>query len=272
MTKKHKTPRPRSKPSLSRARLQRDSAEPMYLQLSRWLEGEIRRGALRAGQLLPSEPALCRDLKISRITVRQATDQLIEKRLVERRQGKGTFVAHHLIRHGAQNVNQLFDSLFAREHAASSELLAFGPAEPPPEVAAAFGVPAGQKLLQIDRLYLLQGRPVGAGVGWMLPDALGISEKDAAEHSTARLLESFLGLKLERTELAIRAAAAGRSIARHLRIAPRAPVLVLHRRRLLVDGRTGDLTRFYMNADSYEFSCDDLLALENRSSLKLFAA
>jgi DNA-binding GntR family transcriptional regulator len=80
-------------------------------------------------------------------------------------------------------VNQLFDSLFAREHAASSELLAFGPAEPPPEVAAAFGVPAGQKLLQIDRLYLLQGRPVthnvvGKPIARDLPVYVRITQED----------------------------------------------------------------------------------------------
>ena len=45
------------------------------------------------GQRLPSEAELCADYDVSRITVRRAVDELVEEGVLERRQGKGTFVA-----------------------------------------------------------------------------------------------------------------------------------------------------------------------------------
>lgn len=264
--------RSRPEADLSAIALERDSAVPMYLQLAGALERSIGDGVLPPGRVLPSEAELCRRLAISRITVRQAIDALIEKRLVERRQGKGTFVAHHLIRHDLQSLNRVFDTLFAQDHAPASELLAFGAEQPPADVAAAFMVDAGTELVRLDRVYRLEGRPIGLGFGWMLPDAAVVSAAEAAEKSTARLIEETLGLRLGRRETTIRAAAAGRTVARLLDLAERSPVLVVNRRRHLTDGRVADVTRFHMNADTYEFSFEDTGAMAGRPALKLSAA
>lgn len=264
--------RTRPMPLQAGVRLERDSAVPMYLQLAQAIETNIRNGSLPPGQAFPSEAALCKDLQVSRITVRQAIDVLIAKQLVERRHGKGTFVAHHFIRQDAHSADKLFDTLFAQEHAPTSKILTYGPEEPPADVAAAFESPARQQLVRLDRLYVLDGRPVGVGLGWMLSEAQGIPAEMVAEHSTAWLIEHALGLKLGQKEMVIRAGAAGRSVARLLCIPERSPVLVLHRRRRLATGRTADFTRFYMNADSYEFSFGEDAALDGHSILKLVAA
>lgn len=252
--------------------LERDSAVPMYLQLAQAIESNIRNGSLPPGQPLPSEAALCKDLQISRITVRQAIDALIAKQLVDRRQGKGTFVAHHFIRQDANTADKLFDTLFAQEHAPTSKLLTYGPEEPPADIAAAFGCPTGTPLVRLDRLYVLDGRPVGVGLGWLLSEAQDVPAEMVTDHSSAWLIENALKLKLGQKEMVIRASAAGRSVARLLGIPERSPVLVLHRRRRLIDGRTADFTRFYMNADSYEFSFGEEAVFSSQSSLKLFAA
>jgi GntR family transcriptional regulator len=258
--------------TLATVRLERDSVQPLYLQLATALEQAVRDGGLKAGALLPSEAALCADLSISRITVRQALDVLIGKGLVERRQGKGTFVAHPLIRANPSGANNVYDTLFAQKHAPASKLLAFGPEVAPADVAAAFGVPADTLLVRLDRLYQLDGRAVGVALGWLPPAVAHLTEVDVAGQSTARLIETLHGLKIGRSEVAIRAAAAGRVVARHLDISERAPVLVLRRRRFLTDGRVADVSRIYMDAESYEFTVDDLLAFESRPALKLVAA
>ena len=54
--------------------------------------GRIRAGEYTLGSRIPSEPELARTFGIGRPTVRQATDQLIQKRRLERRRGSGTFV------------------------------------------------------------------------------------------------------------------------------------------------------------------------------------
>lgn len=252
--------------------LERDSAVPLYLQLSREIAVEIEGRRFGAGQMLPSETALCRRLGISRITVRQAFDDLVTKGLVERRQGKGTFVARPLIRTGLTGADSLFDTLFAQKHAPSSQLLAFGLRNPPADIARIFESPEDGQLLRLDRLYLLNERPVGVAIGWLRAEVASVSQDEAANHSTAVLIERIFGQPIKKSEVSIRAASAGREIAKHLGIKERAPVLVLHRRRLLQDGRIADVVRAYMNADSYEFTIDDVLSLNSLPSLTLVAA
>ena len=55
----------------------------------------ISTGAWRPAEALPSEMALARELNVSQGTVRKAIDSLVAEKLVERRQGKGTYVAKH---------------------------------------------------------------------------------------------------------------------------------------------------------------------------------
>jgi GntR family transcriptional regulator len=69
-----------------------ESPIPLYHQLADVLMGRIRAGEYTLGSRIPSEPELARTFGIGRPTVRQATDQLIQKRCLERRRGSGTFV------------------------------------------------------------------------------------------------------------------------------------------------------------------------------------
>jgi GntR family transcriptional regulator len=65
---------------------------PLYQQLAELLGREIASGTLQPGARLPSEPELSRRHGIGRPTVRQATELLVKRGLIERRRGSGTFV------------------------------------------------------------------------------------------------------------------------------------------------------------------------------------
>lgn len=55
----------------------------------------ISDGVWQPAKLLPSEQALAEEFGVSQGTVRKALDTLVAENLVERRQGKGTYVAQH---------------------------------------------------------------------------------------------------------------------------------------------------------------------------------
>ena len=73
--------------------LEKSSAVPLYEQLKLSLRKKVDEQVWQEGQRLPSEAELCADYDVSRITVRRAVDELVEEGVLERRQGKGTFVA-----------------------------------------------------------------------------------------------------------------------------------------------------------------------------------
>lgn len=69
------------------------SGGPLYLQLKRWIEDAIRRGAINPGDALPSERDLALKVDVSRVTVRKAVLQLVKDGVLVQRHGSGTFVA-----------------------------------------------------------------------------------------------------------------------------------------------------------------------------------
>jgi GntR family transcriptional regulator len=72
--------------------LDASSPLPLYHQLAEELLAQIREGAYNAGEKLPSEHELAARYGVGRPTVRQATDALIQRGLLVRKRGSGTYV------------------------------------------------------------------------------------------------------------------------------------------------------------------------------------
>ncbi|MCG8633276.1 MAG: GntR family transcriptional regulator [Desulfobacterales bacterium] len=65
---------------------------PLYHQLAEILQDRIRSGTYGPGEMIPSETGLARQYGIGRPTVRQAMNILVQKGLIQRKRGAGTFV------------------------------------------------------------------------------------------------------------------------------------------------------------------------------------
>jgi GntR family transcriptional regulator len=71
--------------------INRDSVLPLYYQLAQILRGQIRSKEILAGEKLPSERNLMKFYRLSRNTVRQAIDLLVQEGLVYQDHGRGNF-------------------------------------------------------------------------------------------------------------------------------------------------------------------------------------
>lgn len=90
-----------------------NAVSPLYVQLMEDLEAKICDGTFAPGERLLSENEMAKRYGVSIITVRKAALALEEKGLVEKRQGKGTFVARRKYTRDMKNL-QSFTELCAR--------------------------------------------------------------------------------------------------------------------------------------------------------------
>ncbi|MCJ7840626.1 GntR family transcriptional regulator [Lederbergia sp. NSJ-179] len=67
--------------------------KPLYKVIYESIAYKINRGELRKGDQIPSEKELAEQFNVSRITSKKALDILSQEKLIERIQGKGSFVA-----------------------------------------------------------------------------------------------------------------------------------------------------------------------------------
>ena len=66
--------------------------KPLYRRVQELLTKRISEGQWKPAQILPNEHALASELGVSQGTVRKALNGMVTEQLLERRQGKGTYV------------------------------------------------------------------------------------------------------------------------------------------------------------------------------------
>ena len=75
---------------------------PIYQQLVDAIRAVVKRGQLTAGQQLPTVQEVAADLSIARGTIKRAYDELEREGLVEKVQGRGTFVCYQPVNSGSR--------------------------------------------------------------------------------------------------------------------------------------------------------------------------
>ena len=128
--------------------------KPIYRQLRDRMVALILEGALKEGDPLPSVRAVAADYRLNPLTVLKGYQQLVDERLVEKRRGRGMYVAEGAKRALLKGERQRFLEVeWPRVHATivrlgleAAELLATPPdptvqtvasPEPPPAAPAA---------------------------------------------------------------------------------------------------------------------------------------
>ena len=122
-----------------------DSEIPLYSQLMGIIKRSITSGALKVGDLLPSEAELCRVYDISRNTVRQAIGALEEEGFVVRKRGKGTFVADPSTRRKGVQYSFTTEISSMGKHP-SSTLVSFDIIDPAPKIKRLMALEDGVKV------------------------------------------------------------------------------------------------------------------------------
>src|ERR1044072_457348 len=103
--------------------IDKDSPQPVYLQIANQLMVFIKEGNLQAGHRLPSTRQMSDWLNVHRKTVIQAYDELLAQGWLESRTGSATFVAKHLPETRPQRLLNNTATLINPAHTAGFDFL-----------------------------------------------------------------------------------------------------------------------------------------------------
>ena len=98
---------------------------PLHLQLSQIIREMIDRGELQPGDALMSEREICRLQGISRMTVNKVILNLVNEGLLDRQQGRGTFVAFKKKKHRYEKLEGLTQIIKKQGLEVSNDVLEF---------------------------------------------------------------------------------------------------------------------------------------------------
>src|ERR1039458_7809401 len=117
--------------------LDKDLAVPLYHQLQNVLKAEIESARWRPDERLPSEQEIAERFHVSKITVRQALQELAQVGYIRREQGRGTFVARRKFDEGPRELTSFTEEMRRHSLVAASRVLAQFEAEADARVSAA---------------------------------------------------------------------------------------------------------------------------------------
>ncbi|RQR26262.1 MULTISPECIES: GntR family transcriptional regulator [unclassified Burkholderia] len=231
--------------------LVREDATSLYEQIATTLRDEIEQGVYEPTGKLPSEAQLSERFQVSRVTVRLALDRLTDARIVERKQGKGTFAAKQRLRHRLDVLRGLHDSIAGQGARARMELLRMEACDVPPGLRQVFAADV-TRCIYLERLHWVDEEPIALAQTCLLPEAGTVTFEQAERMSTYEVLEGVLGWRITDAEMSVTAVGSPEDVAQRLRIAPHLPLLVLRRASQLADGSTCESTVFHIRPERFD--------------------
>lgn len=141
---------------------------PLYAQIINYLDEQIESGRYRVGQQIPSEMTLASELGVSRITVTNAINRMVQEGTLYRIQGKGTFVADKKqIEHRLTSLVSFTDDMVTRGYQIKNQLVSFDLVAPPEKVMQKLGLSKGEKAWRIKRVRYADDEPMAIQTAYL---------------------------------------------------------------------------------------------------------
>lgn len=137
-----------------------DRKIPQYLKIYRDLRRRIENGELAPGDRLPPQRDLSRQFNVTLMTLRQAIQLLESEGLVWTRQGLGTYVSPKRVSYDMRTLRSLAQEMSAQGRPLTTRVLSRRYVEAQPHAAELLEVEPGERLLELERLRLIDGKPV----------------------------------------------------------------------------------------------------------------
>jgi GntR family transcriptional regulator len=226
---------------------------PYYQQLYAILRDKIIGGSWKPGDLLPSEMDLIEQFEVSRITVRQALELLVEEGLIFRRRGRGTFVAVPSIEQGLNRIVSFTEDMRRRGLRPGTEVISASVMPAMDEIAEKLQVPVGEDLARYERLRLADGEPMSVEISQLvLRYCPGILDKNYAERPLREELEKTYNIYLVRAHQIIHATAANKALSNQLLVPAGTPLFYIERVSYSQQDIPIEFLQLYFRGDRYK--------------------
>ncbi|MGW7031925.1 GntR family transcriptional regulator [Streptomyces xanthophaeus] len=242
-------------------------AVPRYLQIAEDIVQQIRAGALKPGDQVPSEAEMVGRYGVSGGTIRKAMLEIRASGLVDTRHGKGSYVkARPPVRHRSsdrfrRSLRQGGKAAYLAESEQSGatakvSVIYIGPMEAPEGIAERLSVDIGTQVLARRRLYFRNGTPVETATSYLPWDVVRdipelFAENPGGGGIYARLEEH--GHVFAEFVETLQARPAAKAEASELALSPGAPVVHLLRNAVTEEGRVVEVCDTLMAADQFVF-------------------
>jgi GntR family transcriptional regulator len=244
--------------AISTETLNAPSFKPLYSQIKTLILQSLQSGEWKPGETIPSEMDLAVRYRVSQGTVRKAIDELAAENLLNRRQGKGTFVATHEEKQVQFRFLKLVpdDGKPGSEGPAEREIIECKKTRASAEIAKLLGLRTADAVLQIRRVLSFKHIPAILEDIW-LPAASfkGLTAEQLAGYPgpSYALFETEYNVRMLRADEKIRALPSSIDQSLLLKVKQNTPLLFVERVAFTYRDAPMELRRGYYRTDTHHY-------------------
>lgn len=149
--------------------LDAQAVTPLYVQLMNNIEENINNRVFLPGEKLKSESEMAKEYGVSIITVRNAIGALIKKGLVERKQGKGTFISKPKYTRNIKKLQSFSDMCHQMGVVPGAKTLENKLIIPDEKISKMLEIPTGTQIVFISRVRYADNEPIAIENNYFSP-------------------------------------------------------------------------------------------------------
>lgn len=226
---------------------------PVYMQIHDQIKKDIEKGKWAIGSRLPSERELAVTFGVSRMTLRQAIQNLSEEGILERKIGSGTYVASKKVQEKMSGTTSFTEIMLLQGKVPSSKTISYIEAKPSASEQEKLLLGEEDTVLRMERIRYADDVPICFEVT-TVPFKLvrGYSKSDITQ-SLYRVLSEKRGLQLGKAVQNVSAMSATETIAEFLNVKRGDAVLRLKQVSYLTSGKPFEYVRTQYVGNRFEF-------------------
>jgi GntR family transcriptional regulator len=219
------------------------------------LKAEIESRKWQPDEQLPNEAKLAERFGVSKITVRQALQELADLGYIRREHGRGTFVERRKFDEGPRELTSFTEEMRRHDLVAKSCILSQTTVEADAKVADALRVTLRSPVFVLKRVRLAGGEPMSVQTAH-IPGALVPGLDVREENSLYELLQTRYHLYAARARETYFAALAQSPSAELLGISPGSAVFAVERVTMLPNEKPFEFVQSIVRGDLYKIVLD----------------
>lgn len=207
--------------------LDEQNVVPLYKQLMKEIEERIVQGDYKPGEQLMTETEMAKSFGVSTITVRKALKELVAMGLVERQQGKGTFVSKKKFSKNLSQVMNFTEMCHVAGVVPGGKMLENNLIDPDDKLIAKMELQLGERVIYIKRLRYANNKPIAIEDNYFPLSYSKLLEQRFDDNSLYEFLEKEYHVRIAYTKKKIEICRATKDEAELLNVVKNAPLLLI---------------------------------------------
>lgn len=236
-------------------KVDKSSSVSLHIQLKSIIKNMIESGELKEGDVILPEREICKEQKISRMTVNKAINALVSEGVLYRIQGKGTFVAQKKKKYQFNNVMGFTEVMKRRGIDIKTDIIKFEILNPNEDIMCKLGISnPKENVYKIIRLRYVEEGPFVYEIAYIPEKVCGGMTKGMLDNNSLyKILESEYGYKVARVEQIIDPVEINGKISEKLQCETGRLGLNIQRTSYTSDDRIIEYTVSIIRSDKYQY-------------------